>query len=210
MLGDQDDPIGVPLLLPWFLDASMMLADWILVVFSWERLLVIVSPFRFGFLQRVSTARIIIVLLAILSLACYMHDFTTNYITLMNDLTDKPDSNKPHYGYPNWQEFWDLVDANALIAVRILTFLLILIPSVILVAFLARHRRSEFGELRRLQRQQSASSAASASSMSQHGINIILLSSALLYLITRSLKCLTYAPAPKLYRGPLNLLIATI
>ncbi|XP_055344989.1 uncharacterized protein LOC129592873 [Paramacrobiotus metropolitanus] len=171
---------GANLVLPWFSNASMILADWIMVVFSWERLLVILSPFRYGFLQRVVTARIIIVALVIFSLASYMYEFAANY-----DFIERPE----------WLSEWAEQNQVALIAARILTFLLILIPSIILIIILARHQKSEFSKMRRSQK---ASIAASASthgapmptdrSLSQHATNIILLSSALLHLITRTPK----------------------
>ncbi|XP_055344983.1 uncharacterized protein LOC129592865 [Paramacrobiotus metropolitanus] len=180
------------LFLPWFSDASMSLSDWILAVFSWERLLVILSPFRFRFLQRVFTARLIIVPLVILSLACYVYDFAGNYCMYSYTLYEMERN-------PPWtcsqvitsRSWWPL-DRRAHAAVHVLIFLLILIPSVFLIAFLARQRHSEFGKMRRLQKQAGNNAAVSQVSpspdKSQHGINIILLSSALLYLITRTPK----------------------
>ncbi|XP_055339190.1 uncharacterized protein LOC129588824 isoform X2 [Paramacrobiotus metropolitanus] len=171
-------------ILSWFCEAAMSLSDWILVVFSWERLLIIVSPFRFGFLQRVLAARLIIVVLVILSLACYAFRFVKGYIF---ETVHDYHVLQSVYG---WHFIWERVDNTALVVVKILTFLLILVPNVILIAFLVRQQRSSIGEMRRNQQAHSgASTSTSASkSLSQHGINIILLSSALLYLITRTPK----------------------
>ncbi|XP_055339290.1 uncharacterized protein LOC129588898 [Paramacrobiotus metropolitanus] len=169
------------LFVPWFGDTSMNLSDWILVVFSWERLLVVMSPFRFEFLQCVLTARLVIIFLVVLSLASFVFDFVHHYFPYMHDFS------RPVDDTPQWFLPWLKINKMGLIGMRVLTFLLILIPSVILIAFLARYRRSEFGTMRRLQKSNSAATSTSNSS-AQHGINIILLSSALLYLITRAPK----------------------
>ncbi|XP_055353145.1 uncharacterized protein LOC129599037, partial [Paramacrobiotus metropolitanus] len=176
----QNVTAGGVIFVSWVLDVSMNLSDWILVIFSWERLLVIMSPFRFRFLQLVSVARFTIVVLTVLSLALYSFDLAPICCVSLNN----PIMSFPAH-YPEWYTVWDSINTKGLIAVRILTFLLILIPTVSLIVFLAYHRRSKFGQMRRLQKAASASTSASKS-LSQHGINVILLSSALLYLITRT------------------------
>ncbi|XP_055345283.1 uncharacterized protein LOC129593120 [Paramacrobiotus metropolitanus] len=133
---------GAAVILPWFTDASMTLSDWILVVFSWERLLVISNPFRFAFLQRVVTARCLIVVLAALSFACHMASFAMRYDLFIFNLHSTAGS---FYSSPLWLQEWDVVDRKGLVAVPLLTFLLILIPSVILIIFLMGQRRFEFG-----------------------------------------------------------------
>ncbi|XP_055349864.1 uncharacterized protein LOC129596562 isoform X2 [Paramacrobiotus metropolitanus] len=134
--------LGMWFFLPWLSEASMILSDWTLVVFSWERLRVILSPFRFGFLQRVATARILIVVIVILSLACFMHEFAYAYCNWVNRPSG-PSYNPTAYA---WVHSWHRLHNLALLVVRIFTFVLILIPGVILIAFLARQRQSEFVE----------------------------------------------------------------
>ncbi|XP_055346544.1 uncharacterized protein LOC129594026 [Paramacrobiotus metropolitanus] len=171
------------LLRPWFSNTSMGVSDWILVVFSWERLLVISSPFRFRFLQCVLAARVIMVVLFALALSCYAFDVVKAYCFSFSGYMDPVEYVfKP----PGWFLPWDAVHYKAIPAVRILTFLLILVPSVILIVFLVCQRRSEFGKMRRLQKVKRAASATTSDNKSQHAINIILLSSALLYLVTRT------------------------
>ncbi|XP_055344955.1 uncharacterized protein LOC129592847 [Paramacrobiotus metropolitanus] len=176
------------LIIPWFSEATMCLSDWILVVFSWERLLVCLSVYRFGFLQRVVTARVLIVVLLVLSLACYSFEFVQYYFLYTHDFTSPviiPD--------PWWVNEWRRINRLGLIVMRMLTFLLILIPSAMLILLISRQRRSDLGAMRRLQEANSETSVATSASKtssgsSQHAINIILLSSALLYLITRAPK----------------------
>ncbi|XP_055353135.1 uncharacterized protein LOC129599029 [Paramacrobiotus metropolitanus] len=176
--------IGADIFLRWFTNASMNLSDWILIVFSWERLLVIVSPFRFRFLQLVSVARIVIVVLAVLSLGMYTHDLSP--ICCLN-LTDDATHLTAKFYWQHVDYTWTVVTEISLVAVRILTFSLILISTIALIVFLAYHHRSKFGQMRHLQKA-AAATASGNKSVSQHGINIILLSSAMLYLITRTPK----------------------
>ncbi|XP_055354395.1 uncharacterized protein LOC129600034 [Paramacrobiotus metropolitanus] len=110
-------------ILRWFGNAGMSLSDWILVVFSWERLFVIVDPFRFGFLQRVLAARIVIALLVMLSLACYVLEIVGGYIWWFTDCEV--------FNASEWLSAWYEINRRALIAVKLLIFLLILLISVI-------------------------------------------------------------------------------
>ncbi|XP_055344914.1 uncharacterized protein LOC129592816 [Paramacrobiotus metropolitanus] len=177
------------LIVPWFSEAAMCLSDWILVVFTWERLLVFLSTFRFGFLQSVLTARVVIVLLTILSLACYAFEFITHYYDYTFDYLGAYQSGI----FPAWIRTKTRIHEmgiNIQFVLRLLPLPLILVPSIILIALITRQRRSEFSTMRRLQEANSETSVATSASKSssQRGINIILLSSALLYFITRSLK----------------------
>ncbi|XP_055344979.1 uncharacterized protein LOC129592862 isoform X2 [Paramacrobiotus metropolitanus] len=179
-------------IVPWLDDVSMWLSDWVLVAFSWERLLVIISPFRFQWLQRVSVARINILILLVLSLAMNMFNFVVNY-------------EGPHYHLigarygadatsgesMKWFRQWHVLHEKAKIIVRLMTFLLILIPSCTLILFLAVHRRSLVAKMRVAQTAGNNERKTKAginmnSAASQKTFNIILLSSAILYLITRA------------------------
>ncbi|XP_055353122.1 neuromedin-U receptor 1-like isoform X2 [Paramacrobiotus metropolitanus] len=176
---------GVAIFLPWFMEASVNLSDW---------LLVIMNPFRFRFLQRVSVARFVIVVLTVLSMTLHMVYLAA--MCCVSSLTEDSSTGLPEH-FPEWAMVWNSFNTRAQIAVRILTFLLILVPTIGLIIFLAHHQRSKFGQMRRLQRAAAASASASKS-VSQHGINIILLSNAMLFLITRSPKffdlCVSAAP----------------
>ncbi|XP_055352773.1 uncharacterized protein LOC129598757 isoform X2 [Paramacrobiotus metropolitanus] len=167
----------------WGQQACMRWSDWVLVAFSMERSLTIINPYRLEPLQRVATAQIITAFLLILSLAYGMFAFVKRYlyyIHWINDISAKLDN------APAWYPGWDEVDSAAKVIVQIVTFLLILIPSVILIVFLARHRKSAISTMRLQQKKPLRVTVKRSSSRSKVEINIILLSSAVLFLVTRS------------------------
>ncbi|XP_055349196.1 uncharacterized protein LOC129596061 isoform X2 [Paramacrobiotus metropolitanus] len=146
----------------WGEAACMRLSDWILVAFSWERLLIIISPFRFDFLQRHSVYY-----------ANQQYDFST------------PLDNAA------WLTSWGRVYNTAQVFVQLLTFFLVLLPSIVLIIFIRRRRSAA---INRSKVKPAVPRAAldtgefciHPKTMRHHvGINVILLSSAALYLITR-------------------------
>ncbi|XP_055344895.1 uncharacterized protein LOC129592801 isoform X2 [Paramacrobiotus metropolitanus] len=169
-------------IVPWLDDASMWLSDWVLVMFSWERLLVILCPFHFRSLQRVTVARIVILILLVLSLLFNMINFAVNY--------EEPHKHMigARYGFDSdgsssWVRQWLSFHAKAKISVRLLTFLLILLPNCVLIGFLAYSRQSEISRMRATP---NVREVASSTRRDQNSINVILLSSAALFLITRA------------------------
>ncbi|XP_055344917.1 uncharacterized protein LOC129592817 [Paramacrobiotus metropolitanus] len=171
-------------IVPWMDDASMWLSDWILVMFSWERLLVILCPFHFRSLQRVTVARIAILILLVLSLSFNMVNFVVNYEDPHNHMIGA------RYGFDSdgslsWIRQWFAFHAKAMIIVRLLTFLLILIPNCILIGFLAYYRQTEINTMR-VTPNARKESCVSPTRSAQNSINVILLSSAALFLITRA------------------------
>ncbi|XP_055355744.1 uncharacterized protein LOC129601034 [Paramacrobiotus metropolitanus] len=171
----------------WSQFSLMRLADWILVAFSWERLLIILSPFRLDFLQRNSTAQIISCILLVLALLDSMLTFVDGYFKF-NFLQTRVE-------IPAWVARWRFQNDIAEVVVTLLTFLLILIPSAFLIGFLARYRRSTISQKGILNRARSksaqtdignqTSSPTSRNAKSFYSSNILLLSSAGLYLLTR-------------------------
>ncbi|XP_055344882.1 uncharacterized protein LOC129592787 [Paramacrobiotus metropolitanus] len=171
-------------IVPWLVETSMWLSDWILVVFSWERLLVILSPLRFRWLQRVSVAHIAILVLLILSLLFNMIDFVVNYAD------PHIQSYGARYGIDadksvGWIHQWLSVHATAKVAMRLLTFLLVLIPTFGLIGFLAYYRQSEISKMRVIPNARKESCASTTRS-AHNSINVILLSSAALFLLMRA------------------------
>ncbi|XP_055352724.1 uncharacterized protein LOC129598718 isoform X2 [Paramacrobiotus metropolitanus] len=170
----------------WFQQICMHCSDWILVAFSWERLLIIISPFRFRLLQRVSTAWIIIAILCLVALPIGVFQFVSSYEYLYY-VHRADDIRHPTSSAPVWFNRWLKIDGEATVIVQIVTFILILMPSVCLIVFLGRQHQSTISQMR-LQQLQSARSRPSlnrSDSRSETGTTIILLSSSALYLATR-------------------------
>ncbi|XP_055352740.1 uncharacterized protein LOC129598731 [Paramacrobiotus metropolitanus] len=168
----------------WFQQVCMHCSDWMLVAFSWERLLIIINPFRFGPLQRVSTAWVIIAILFLVALPTGVFQFVISYLYYSFD-------HKDDLVYltnpPSWIIRWSKIDGPATVIVQLVTFILILVPSLGLILFLSRQHRSTIGQMR-LQQTQSSRSRSSLKrndSRSETGTTIILLSSSALYLVTR-------------------------
>ncbi|XP_055344984.1 uncharacterized protein LOC129592866 [Paramacrobiotus metropolitanus] len=178
-------------IVPWLDDASMWLSDWVLVMFSWERLLVILCPLRLRCLQRVTVARIAILILLMLSLSFNMVDFVVNYEDPHNHMIgarygfDSLFGIQRSGGFLFWVRQWLLVHAKAKIIVRLLTFLLILVPNCVLIGFLVYYRQSKVSKMRATPnvRKELGESPVRTASKST---NVILLSSAMLFLITRA------------------------
>ncbi|XP_055344990.1 uncharacterized protein LOC129592874 [Paramacrobiotus metropolitanus] len=97
----------------------MWLSDWVLVMFSWERLLVILCPLRLRCLQRVTVARIAILILLMLSLSFNMVDFVVNYEDPHNHMIgarygfDSLFGIQRSGGFLFWVRQWLLVHAKA-------------------------------------------------------------------------------------------------
>ncbi|XP_055344881.1 uncharacterized protein LOC129592785 isoform X2 [Paramacrobiotus metropolitanus] len=160
------------------------LASLILVVFSWERLLVILSPLRFRWLQRVSVAHIIILILLILSFLLNMIDFVVNYADphiLAYGARFGIDADKS----VGWIHQWLSVHATAKIVARLLTFLLVLIPTGGVIIFLTYYRRSTINKMR-ITPNAGNESCEAVSRGTYNSINVILLSSAALFLSVRA------------------------
>ncbi|XP_055340767.1 uncharacterized protein LOC129589890 isoform X2 [Paramacrobiotus metropolitanus] len=118
----------------------MRLADWMLVAFTFERLFLLIDSFRFGLLQRASTARRIIVILfifsALTSLFCFVEPWFVNYADT----------------FPEWILRWERVEYVAEIVLALLTFFLILIPTIGVILFLMHYRQSMIRDMRAQQR----------------------------------------------------------
>ncbi|XP_055357875.1 uncharacterized protein LOC129602755 [Paramacrobiotus metropolitanus] len=164
----------------------MSLSDWILVAFSFERLLILVSPFRFGFLQRPTAARIIIAVLTVVSLVFSLFQYMKGYVAFTAATV------------PEWLVSWSNIQRVADMIGVPLTFFLILLPSVALIIFLTKQRKSDVCQLRMQNSNTSSTLAAThrklaaASSgnsklnaRSQMGTNLLLLGSAAFYTVTR-------------------------
>ncbi|XP_055349197.1 uncharacterized protein LOC129596061 isoform X3 [Paramacrobiotus metropolitanus] len=171
----------------WGEAACMRLSDWILVAFSWERLLIIISPFRFDFLQRVRTARTIVLTLFSFSVLFGVYIVVQHSVYYANQQYDfsTPLDNAA------WLTSWGRVYNTAQVFVQLLTFFLVLLPSIVLIIFIRRRRSAA---INRSKVKPAVPRAAldtgefciHPKTMRHHvGINVILLSSAALYLITR-------------------------
>ncbi|XP_055348673.1 uncharacterized protein LOC129595639 [Paramacrobiotus metropolitanus] len=170
----------------WFQQICMQCSDWILVAFSWERLLIVISPFRFRPLQRVSTAWIIIAILLVVALPIGVFPFVGSYLYYADRIDDVLHPTRA----PVWFTRWLKMDGASTVIVQIVTFILILIPSVCLIVFLSRQHRSTISQMRlqQLQSWRSRSSLKqndSSPGRSDAGTTLILLSSSALYLVTR-------------------------
>ncbi|XP_055351398.1 uncharacterized protein LOC129597753 [Paramacrobiotus metropolitanus] len=157
----------------WGQETCANLADWILVVFSLERLLVLNAPFTYKWLQRPNTAKIIILVLATFSAAFAVHFFVANTICFKRDLWAKPEQ------IPFWLIQWKSVQEVAQGVVSALVFLLVFVQNLALVVLLTRRNQSEVGKMRMAQ------SANSTHTTSERYSNLLLLGSAFLFLVSR-------------------------
>ncbi|XP_055337484.1 uncharacterized protein LOC129587640 [Paramacrobiotus metropolitanus] len=162
----------------------MYLSDWILVVFAMERLLILVSPFRFGFLQRPTAARTIVAILTVVSLLYSLFLYVQGFVAFT--VSD----------WPKWILTWSNIQRVADIVSVPVTFFLILLPSAALIIFLAHQRKSEISHLRvhgsstsngssKTSTAYSSPANTKRNTRSQTGTNLILLGSATFYTLTR-------------------------
>ncbi|XP_055354344.1 uncharacterized protein LOC129599995 [Paramacrobiotus metropolitanus] len=159
----------------WGQEACMFTSDWLLVMFSLERLLIIISPFRL--LQRIFL---------------YHHNYDRCITTHCRIF--KYDLYKARAKRPAWLRHWEQVQNPAEVVVSLLVFFVILTINVALIVFLARHRRSKLAQMRvkQIANKPPISPAASLQSgkrgprAAARNSDIILISGAALYLLTKT------------------------
>ncbi|XP_055351833.1 uncharacterized protein LOC129598103 [Paramacrobiotus metropolitanus] len=158
----------------WLQETSIHLADWILVVFSLERLLVIIRPFRFERLQHLCVARVVVIILIISSGLFRLYDLVSNVYCSKNDAA------KITCPRPQWLLDWKSLQDPADVCMSLLIFFLITTENIVLMGFISRKQHSDIAKMRQDQFVRSGSNAA------RHRYsNLVLISSSMLFLVTR-------------------------
>ncbi|OQV16708.1 hypothetical protein BV898_09218 [Hypsibius exemplaris] len=151
----------------WGQETFMQLSDWTLIVFSLARLMAIVKPFSFRWLQTARTARIACAILLVLAgiFTIYIPiQWYCEYYRVTKTAKDPP-----------WLTHWGAVQDQAEVAMTIFKFFALLVLNVVLVMAIRRQQTSHIGKMRAGQQ--------SNSNRKYRNSNIILISSVLLYLV---------------------------
>ncbi|XP_055347776.1 probable G-protein coupled receptor B0563.6 [Paramacrobiotus metropolitanus] len=149
-------------------DIFIQMCDWVLVAFSLERLLAISRPLTFKWVQRATTARIVIVLLLLFSIVFNSGNLVSNWYLWRYQLTPA--------ALPIWLKHWAETQNVAEVVISFLKFFGLLGINVLVINALRRQQRSDIGQQRVAQAKTSVKRSKSC--------NYLLLGSVFLYLIT--------------------------
>ncbi|XP_055344719.1 uncharacterized protein LOC129592656 [Paramacrobiotus metropolitanus] len=155
----------------WGQEWSLEFCDWVLIVFSIERLLAVIRPFGFKWLQRPLTARIIIIILFVLAAMFAVCNFP--YWLEINRVKDGKRTRKY---WPKYLKEWYPIQEMAELIMCLSKFFGLLLINLILIAAIKRQQNSEIGKMRAAQR--------ANSDKKYRNSNVLLLSSVALYLIS--------------------------
>ncbi|OQV16712.1 hypothetical protein BV898_09221 [Hypsibius exemplaris] len=151
----------------WGQETFIALCDWTLIVFSLARLMAIVKPFSFRWLQTARTARIACAILLVLAGIFTIYNPIKSYCQYYRVPKTAKD--------PPWLTNWGAVQDQAEVAMTIFKFFALLVLNVVVVMAIRRQQTSHIGKMRAGQQ--------SNSNRKYRNSNIILMSSVLLYLV---------------------------
>ncbi|XP_055344733.1 uncharacterized protein LOC129592670 [Paramacrobiotus metropolitanus] len=123
----------------WAQETLLHLCDWTLIVFSLERLLAITQPFSIKWLQSARTARIVIVVLFVLSMAFAVNNYVAGWYPWMYSIM------------PEWLADWSAVQDKAEMVVTCINFFGLLIINLLVIAAIRRQHLSDIGQQRAAQ-----------------------------------------------------------
>ncbi|XP_055349153.1 probable G-protein coupled receptor B0563.6 [Paramacrobiotus metropolitanus] len=152
----------------WIQETFIQMCDWVLTAFSLERLLAIARPFTFKWVQRATTARIVIIVLLLFSIVFNSGNFLREWYLWRYTLTIGT--------LPAWLKDWTKAQDAAEVVVSFLKFFGLLCINVLVIGALNRQQRSDIGQ----QRSAQAVTSLRRSKSSNH----LLLGSVALYLTT--------------------------
>ncbi|XP_055352734.1 uncharacterized protein LOC129598726 isoform X2 [Paramacrobiotus metropolitanus] len=143
----------------WIQETFMQFCDWVLLTFSLERLIAVLKPLWTKKLTSASTANTIVVILFVLSVIFSVEEFVKQL----------------EKGQPRWIMKWDEVQFGAEMTMVFVKFFGLLIINAVLIMAIAKRQHRDIGRVSaRLHRRPSVRT---------WNTNILLLSSAVLYLI---------------------------
>ncbi|GAU99783.1 hypothetical protein RvY_10735 [Ramazzottius varieornatus] len=153
----------------WWQETFILVCDWTLIAFSLARLLVLVRPFSWQWIQTARTSRIVITVLLVLSLLFTVYNPVQQYYLLQYNITSVAKG-------PQWLITWSELQHQADVAMTIVKFFALLVINCMVIWAIGRQQKSDVGKMR----------AAQANSKAKYrSSNLILLGSVILYLTTQ-------------------------
>ncbi|XP_055342531.1 uncharacterized protein LOC129591044 [Paramacrobiotus metropolitanus] len=126
----------------WAQEWSIQFCDWTLIVFSLERLLAVLYPFRFRWLQAAWLSRLLIVAVFLLTGALTVFSFVIDYIRWRHDAwTDDA-------RLPAWVRSWRSLQGTAELTIFLCKFFGLFLINAIVIVALRRQQQTEVGRMR--------------------------------------------------------------
>ncbi|XP_055352767.1 uncharacterized protein LOC129598753 [Paramacrobiotus metropolitanus] len=161
----------------WIQETFMHLCDWVLLMFSAERLMAFVKPFWIKKLTSAFSANIIVVVLFVSSVLFSVENFVNERYCAATGCGSTYSAYTTDEGKPAWLVKWGEIQNTAELSMNFGNFFLLLFINSALIAAITKQHRQDLGRVK--------SDNEERQNNRRRNIHILLLSSVVLYLVAQ-------------------------